>query len=84
MMDPARYRTLYLAPLPSGPRARPLPDALRLARAAKAQLGAELAPRLAGVMPSPLAPSREGLHRQLTMPRRGVAMVGMMPIELSR
>ena len=27
-MDEARYRTLYLAPLPAGPRARGLPDAL--------------------------------------------------------
>ena len=27
-MDAARYRTLYLAPLPAGPRARGLPDAL--------------------------------------------------------
>jgi GT2 family glycosyltransferase/glycosyltransferase involved in cell wall biosynthesis len=27
-MDPARYRTLYLGPLPSGPRAHRLPEAL--------------------------------------------------------
>ena len=27
-MDPARYRALYLGPLPNGPRARRLPDAL--------------------------------------------------------
>ncbi len=27
-MDPARYRSLYLAPLPAAPRARALPDAL--------------------------------------------------------